>query len=80
MDSFEFLPDLERSAPGNIAPTPTHQFNKGDTVIGRYTVLDHLGKGGMGVVYKCFDKITNVEVALKTIDRNCPGVCGRWKA
>ena len=41
------------------------RFANGDEILGRYVVQSELGQGGMGVVYRCFDKVGGVEVAVK---------------
>ena len=37
----------------------------GNLILGRYEVISVLGQGGMGVVYRCIDRIADVEVAVK---------------
>jgi serine/threonine-protein kinase len=39
----------------------------GSTFASRYQIIEELGKGGMGKVYKVLDKEINVKVALKLI-------------
>ena len=39
----------------------------GRCIDGRYRLVDVLGKGGFGTVYKCFDSVLSMEFALKTI-------------
>jgi len=40
----------------------------GSTFAGRYQIIEELGKGGMGQVYRALDKKLNEEVALKLIE------------
>ena len=49
----------ERGGRGAFAP--------GDMIAGRYMVVCKLGEGGMGVVYKCFDRVGGVKVAVKCL-------------
>jgi serine/threonine protein kinase/tetratricopeptide (TPR) repeat protein len=48
--------------------------------LGRYRVIDVLGKGGMGVVYEAIDRERNQTVALKTLKRLDPYGLRRLKA
>jgi len=43
------------------------QFQRGQVLANRYTVLDLIGRGGMGCIYKVHDNILGEEVALKTL-------------
>ncbi len=45
----------------------TDELARGTTFVSRYEVIEELGKGGMGNVYRVFDKKLDEEVALKII-------------
>jgi len=47
--------------------TPREDLTMGTIFASRYQVIEELGHGGMGKVYKVFDKETNSKVALKLI-------------
>ena len=47
--------------------TPVHEFATGATFAGRYQVIEELGHGGMGKVYKVLDTKIKDKVALKLI-------------
>jgi serine/threonine protein kinase len=49
--------------------TPLKELTTGTTFAGRYQIIEELGKGGMGKVYRVLDKKLNEEIALKLIDR-----------
>jgi len=59
--------DLEVTMPGKRNRKPDGRFEIGDMILNRYKVLSELGQGGMGVVYKCFDEIAGIEIALKAL-------------
>jgi serine/threonine protein kinase len=46
---------------------PKEDLTTGSTFAGRYQIIEELGKGGMGKVYKVLDKEVNAKVALKLI-------------
>ena len=46
---------------------PLKELTTGSTFAGRYQVIEELGKGGMGKVYKVLDKKIEEEVALKLL-------------
>jgi serine/threonine-protein kinase len=47
--------------------TPAEMLIRGNLFAGRYEVIEELGKGGMGHVYRVFDRKVGSEVALKLI-------------
>jgi serine/threonine protein kinase/Tfp pilus assembly protein PilF len=47
--------------------TSVQELTTGSTFAGRYQIIEELGKGGMGKVYRVLDKKLNEEVALKLI-------------
>ena len=47
--------------------TPIEELTTGSTFAGRYQIIEELGKGGMGRVYKVLDKETKEKIALKLI-------------
>jgi TolB-like protein/tRNA A-37 threonylcarbamoyl transferase component Bud32 len=47
--------------------TPVRELATGATFAGRYQIIEELGKGGMGRVYKVFDTKIKEKVALKLI-------------
>jgi len=47
--------------------TPTEELTTGSTFAGRYQIIEELGKGGMGKVYKVIDTKIKEKVALKLL-------------
>jgi serine/threonine protein kinase/tetratricopeptide (TPR) repeat protein len=47
--------------------TPIHELTTGSTFASRYQIIEELGKGGMGKVYKVFDTEIKEKIALKLI-------------
>jgi len=47
--------------------TPKEEITTGSTFAGRYQIIEELGKGGMGKVYRVVDRKLDEEVALKLI-------------
>ena len=47
--------------------TPKEELTRGTTFANRYEIIEELGKGGMGRVYRVEDKKLELEVALKLI-------------
>lgn len=67
-------PSQPDQQPTPSAPQPRPQdalqavfFKRGQVVANRYTVLEMIGRGGMGCIYKVHDNVLKEEVALKTL-------------
>jgi serine/threonine protein kinase/Tfp pilus assembly protein PilF len=45
--------------------TPTNELSRGTIFAGRYEVIEELGRGGMGNVYRAFDRKIHEEIAIK---------------
>lgn len=63
------LPSLEEISVAHTETleTPKEELTTGSTFAGRYQIIEELGKGGMGKVYKATDKEIKGKVALKLI-------------
>ncbi len=55
------------SSPTKTLETPKEELTTGSTFAGRYQIIEVLGKGGMGKVYRALDKKLNEEVAIKLV-------------
>jgi len=61
------LTSFENISVTKTLETPAKGLALGSTFAGRYQIMEELGKGGMGAVYKAIDTQTNEEVAIKLI-------------
>jgi len=63
------LPPAEEISvsPTETLETPKEELTTGSVFAGRYQIIEILGKGGMGKVYRALDKKLNEEVALKLV-------------
>jgi serine/threonine protein kinase/Flp pilus assembly protein TadD len=61
------LPSIEDIEVTETLETPKEELTTGSTFAGRYQIIEELGKGGMGRVYRVLDKELEEEVALKLI-------------
>ena len=46
---------------------PREELTTGSVFAGRYQIIEELGHGGMGRVYRALDKKLNEEIALKLV-------------
>ncbi len=61
------LPSLEDVEVTETIEAPKEELTTGSTFAGRYQIIEELGKGGMGKVYRVLDKKLKEEIALKLI-------------
>ncbi len=57
----------EISAPTKTIEAPKKELTTGSTFAERYQIIEELGKGGMGKVYKVLDTKINEKIALKLL-------------
>jgi len=62
-----------RSSTQFLAPPPVRELLPGETFAGRYQVVEDLGKGGMGRVYKVYDTEVKEKLALKLLNPEIAG-------
>ena len=62
------LPQADKTkAPTRTIEAPKSELTTGSTFAGRYQIIEELGRGGMGRVYKVFDSKIKEKIALKLI-------------
>jgi len=61
------LPSQKNIPVTETLETPVKELSRGTTFASRYEIIEELGKGGMGEVYRVEDKRIKEEVALKLI-------------
>lgn len=61
------LDDDKPHAAGNAGVAEDHRFAPGETVAGRYRIVDLIGTGAIGEVYEAYDEALAEPIALKTL-------------
>jgi len=65
--------------PGGARSQVADEHAVGTLIANQYRVESVLGRGGMGVVYKCFDTVGKVSVAVKTLAPELSGSLAEMK-
>jgi serine/threonine protein kinase/Tfp pilus assembly protein PilF len=63
----QLTPREEVPVPTKTIEVPKEELTTGSTFAGRYQIIEELGRGGMGRVYKATDTKINEKIALKLI-------------
>jgi serine/threonine-protein kinase len=63
----QIIESEEKPVPTQTIEVPKEELTTGSTFAGRYQIIEELGKGGMGRVYKANDIKIKEKVALKLI-------------
>ncbi|MGD9346173.1 MAG: zinc ribbon domain-containing protein, partial [Candidatus Aminicenantes bacterium] len=58
----------ETPVPTQTIEAPREELTTGSTFAGRYQIIEELGRGGMGSVYKVLDRELNENAALKLLN------------
>ncbi len=61
------LPEGIHSVGDALTLRQRKRFKTGDLLCGRYKILGELGQGGMGLVFRCLDEVSGIEVAVKML-------------
>jgi serine/threonine protein kinase/tetratricopeptide (TPR) repeat protein len=62
-----FSQHKSQSSPTRTLRLPAEDLSKGSVFAGRFEILEKLGRGGMGTVYRVLDRTIGEEVALKVL-------------
>jgi len=62
------IPAPEKIEVTETLETPKEELTTGSTFAGRYEIIEELGRGGMGRVYKALDKEIEENIALKLLN------------
>ncbi|MFC2163576.1 protein kinase [Acidobacteriota bacterium] len=62
------VPQREILSVTKTLETPVQELTRGATFAGRYEIIEELGKGGMGKIYRVEDTKVDEEIALKLIN------------
>lgn len=66
--NLDVTANLQETLDDDSSPSAFIVLKEGDEINGRYVIADYLGKGGFGLVYAAFDRLTESEVALKFLN------------